>query len=75
LQPLVSTRELSIVWPFIHEQIDERSFVRARWVWLPSLVEEVVLLADLQWMVIEVGVAFSCWLLSVAVGEEFGDQL
>jgi len=22
LQPLVSTRELAIVWPFIHEQID-----------------------------------------------------
>ena len=34
-----------------------------------------VLLADLQWMVIEVGVAFSCWLLSVAVGEEMGDRL
>ena len=25
---------------------------------------------DLQWMVTEVGVAFSCWLLSVTVGEE-----
>ena len=75
MQPLVSTRELAIVWPFIHEQIDERSFARARWVWLPGLVGEVVLLADLQWMVIEVGVAFSCWLLSMAVGEELGDQL
>ena len=26
--------------------------------------------ADLQWIVIEVGVAFSCRLLSVIVGEE-----
>jgi len=25
---------------------------------------------DLPWMVTEVGVAFSCWLLSVTVGEE-----
>jgi len=30
--------------------------------------------ADLQWMVIEVGAAFSCWLLSVMVGEELGNQ-
>ena len=34
----------------------------------------VVLLADLHWMEIEVGVAFSCWLLSVTVGEELGDR-
>ena len=31
--------------------------------------------ADLQWMVAEVGIAFSCWLLSVMVGEELGDRL
>ena len=43
--------------------------------WLPGLIREAVLLADLQWMVIEVGVAFSCWLLSVTVGEELGDRL
>ena len=30
--------------------------------------------ADLQWMVTEVGVAFSCWLLSVTVGEELDDR-
>jgi len=30
---------------------------------------------DLQWMVAEVGVAFSRWLLSVMVGEELGDLL
>ena len=34
----------------------------------------VVLLADLHGMEIEVGVAFSCWLLSVTVGEELGDR-
>jgi len=38
---------MAIVWPFIHEQIDERSFARAGWVWLPGLVGEVVLLADI----------------------------
>ena len=30
--------------------------------------------ANLQWMVTEVGVAFSCWLMSVTVGEELGDR-
>ena len=34
-QPFVSTRELAIVWPFIHEQINERLLARAKWVWLP----------------------------------------
>jgi len=34
-----------------------------------------VIAADLQWMVNEVGVAFSCWLLSVTVGEELDDRL
>ena len=42
-QPLVSTRKLAIVWPFIHEQIDERSLARAIWVWLPGLVGGAVL--------------------------------
>ena len=46
-QPLVSTRELAIVWPFINEQIDKRLFARARWVWLPDLVGGVLLLAGL----------------------------
>ena len=30
--------------------------------------------ADLQWIVIEVGVAFFCRLWSVMVGEELGDR-
>jgi len=30
--------------------------------------------ADLHWMVTEVGVAFSCRLLSVTVGEELGER-
>ena len=42
--------------------------------WLPGLVGGAVLLADLQWMVTEVGVAFSCWLLNVMFGEELGDR-
>ena len=29
---------------------------------------------DLQWMVTEVGVALSHWLLRVMVGEELGDR-
>ena len=46
--------------------------------WLPGLVGGSSVIgwaaADLQWMVTVVGVAFSCWLLSVTVGEELGDR-
>jgi len=76
-QPLISTRELAVVWPFINEQTDKRLFARARWVWLPGLVGELCYWLGSCWPSVDGngGVVFSCWLLSVTVWEELGDQL